>query len=40
MAVFRFIEIYYNRNRLHSTVGYLTPHEARIRYSQTATRAA
>ncbi len=40
MAVFRFIEIYYNRNRLHSTVGYLTPHEARIRYSQTGTLVA
>jgi putative transposase len=40
MAVFRFIEIYYNRNRQHSTVGYLTPYEARIRYSQAGTLAA
>lgn len=28
--VFLFIEAYYNRQRLHSTIGYRTPHEARL----------
>jgi putative transposase len=27
-AIFEFIEVYYNRKRLHSTLGYLTPLEA------------
>jgi transposase InsO family protein len=26
-AVFEFIEVFYNRQRRHSTLGYLTPHE-------------
>lgn len=32
--VFRWIAGYYNRRRLHSTVGYLTPVQARVRYRQ------
>jgi putative transposase len=32
--VFRFIEVHYNRRRLHSTLGYRTPHETRTSYSQ------
>lgn len=31
-AVFGFIEVYYNRQRRHSTIGYLTPHQAEHRY--------
>jgi putative transposase len=34
LAVFVFIEIFYNRQRRHSTIGYLTPHEAEQRYHQ------
>jgi transposase InsO family protein len=25
--IFKYIEIYYNRQRIHSTLGYKTPHE-------------
>lgn len=28
--VFLFIEAYYNRQRLHSTIGYRTPYEMRL----------
>ena len=28
-AVFEYIEVFYNRQRLHSSVGYRTPAEAR-----------
>jgi putative transposase len=38
--VFRYIEIHYNRRRLHSTLGYLTPHEARRSYSPDTALAA
>ena len=31
-AVFEFVEVRYNRRRRHSTIGYLTPHEAELRY--------
>lgn len=27
-AIFEYVEVYYNRKRLHSTLGYLTPVEA------------
>jgi len=27
-AIFKYIEVYYNRRRRHSTLGYLTPVEA------------
>ncbi len=27
-AIFEYVEVYYNRKRLHSTMGYLTPLEA------------
>ncbi|MEV7345365.1 IS3 family transposase [Streptomyces sp. NPDC093544] len=32
--VFRWIAEYYNRERLHSTIGYITPHQARTRFHQ------
>ena len=36
----QYIEVSYNRKRLHSTLGYRTPVEARVSYnSQTATAA-
>lgn len=31
-ATFEWIEMYYNRARRHSTLGYLTPHEHELRY--------
>jgi transposase InsO family protein len=31
MAIFEYIEVFYNRRRLHSTLGYLPPAE----YEQT-----
>jgi putative transposase len=33
--VFFFIEVYYNRQRLHSTIGYRTPHEMRLMLQST-----
>ena len=29
-ALFEYIEIFYNRQRRHSTIGYRTPHQARL----------
>jgi len=30
--VFDYIEVYYNRNRLHSTLGYLSPEAFELSY--------
>ncbi|MFF7167854.1 integrase core domain-containing protein [Streptomyces sp. NPDC008086] len=38
--VFRWIAEYYNRERLHSTIGYITPYEARARFHQRLDLAA
>ena len=40
-AIFEYVEVFYNRQRMHSTLGYLTPvaYEARRR-DLTATQAA
>ncbi|MFF3464635.1 integrase core domain-containing protein [Streptomyces sp. NPDC001984] len=32
--VFRWIAEHYNRERIHSTIGYIRPYEARTRYRQ------
>ena len=29
MAIFEYIEVFYNRVRIHSSIGYLTPYEFR-----------
>jgi putative transposase len=34
-ALFHFIEVFYNRQRLHSSLGYLSPHEYGRRYAHT-----
>lgn len=38
--VFRWIAEHYNRERLHSTIGYITPYQARIRCHQRLDLAA
>src|SRR5664279_4898626 len=38
-AVADYVEVFYNRQRLHSTLGYRTPHEALTNYRTAATAA-
>ncbi|WP_406083012.1 integrase core domain-containing protein (plasmid) [Streptomyces zaomyceticus] len=38
--VFRWIAEHYNRERLHSTIGYITPYQARVRCHQRLDLAA
>ena len=39
-AVFEYIEVFYNRQRLHSALGYRTPAEARASMEQITMRVA
>ena len=39
-AIAEYIEVFYNRIRLHSTLGYKTPHEVMTEYQQNTAIAA
>lgn len=39
VEVFEFIEVWYNRQRIHASLGYLTPHEYELKLNQYATAA-
>lgn len=39
-GVFEYVEVYYNRQRIHSTIGYLTPVEFEEEFDRKAARAA
>ena len=39
-AVFDYIETYYNRKRIHSTLGYLTPEEYELAFDKEVPKAA
>jgi len=34
-AIFEYVEVFYNRQRLHSTLGYRTPHQTETQYAVT-----
>jgi putative transposase len=38
--VAEYIEVFYNRNRIHSGLGYKTPHEVALEYQQNRSKAA
>ena len=40
VAVFEYIEVFYNRQRLHSALGYRTPVEARASMEETTMHVA
>lgn len=33
--LFRYIELFYNRKRMHSVLGYMSPVEYRLKYDET-----
>jgi putative transposase len=39
-SLFHYIEVFYNRQRLHSALGYCTPAEARASMEEIATQKA
>ena len=34
LSIFEYIEIWYNKQRIHSALGYLTPYEYEMKYYQ------
>lgn len=39
-GIFEYIEVYYNRQRIHSTIGYRTPHEFELEFDRRGMPAA